>query len=375
MALPSVCLSPESAPLTARDPGHASRGCSIVLCVLIWVLCIAEVPRAHAQGSTLHLGLPISSDSPTGENLREFARQVAARTGGAVRIEIQGENQSYDEEGVVYAVASGAIEMGATPLSRFARDVPLAGAFLQPFLFNFDALVQAATNHDSEIRALIDGEILRRTNARVLWWQPYGSTVILAKTVLAANPAAIATRLVGSPDKQMRDLIRVCGGAPTPVSPTSLSAALQDGTVAAAAADIMNVREHDLWRVARTVVDLRHAPSLFMIVINDDAWQKLSSEHRAILVELAQDAQAVMWARFAAVRAQAYAFASRQGMRIVELAPEDVAAWRACSAPLLEEYSERTGEAGARLFAAYGKLRTAPCCRDAPGKEMPFFSR
>ena len=260
--------------MTARNPGHSRHGRSIVLCLLIWTLCVAAVPRAHAQTTTLHLGLPISSDSPTGQNLREFARQVAARTSGVVRIEIEGENQRYDEGGVVSAVASGAIEMGAAPLSRFASDVPLAGAFLQPFLFNFDALIQAATNHDSEIRALIDEEILRRTNVRVLWWQPYGATVILAKNIIAANPAAIATRLIGASDKQMRDLIRVCGGAPTPVSPASLSAALQEEAVAAAAADIMNVREQELWRVASTIVDLRHAPSLYMVVINNSAWQK-----------------------------------------------------------------------------------------------------
>jgi hypothetical protein len=65
----------------------------------------------------------------------------------------------------------------------------------------------------------------------------------------------------------------------------------------------------------------------------------------------------------------------QRGMRIVEPPAEDVAAWRACSAPLLEEYAERAGEAGSKLFAAYGKLRTAPCCRDAPGKEVPSISR
>ena len=111
-------------------------------------------------------------------------------------------------------------------------------------------------------------------------------------------------------------------------------------------------------------------------MINDKVWQKLSAEHQAILVELAEDAQNLMWARFAAIRQQAYVLAVQQGMRIVELTAEDVAAWRACSAPLLEEYSERTGQAGTKLFAAYGKLRsTDPCCRNAPEKERPFILR
>jgi C4-dicarboxylate-binding protein DctP len=349
------------------------HGRSILLCLLIWILCVVAVPRAHAQTTTLHLGLPISSDSPTGENLREFARQVAALTGGAVRIEIEGESQRYDEQGVVSAVASGAIEMGAAPLSRFTRDVPLAGAFQQPFLFNFDALVDAATRQESEIRKLFDKATLLGAKARVLWLQPYGSSVIVSRKTPATNPMSIATRVVGA-DLQTRDLIRVCGGTPVPVSPASAFTELKNGAIDAAAVDIMSVREYDLWRVADTITNLRHAPSLFTVVIGDKAWQRLSPEQREVFAELAQDAQNYMWARFAADRSRAYEFAARKGMRIVELRADDVAAWRACSAPLLEAYVGRTASAGSQLFMAYGRLRLHDCCRDAPA-EAPFVGR
>jgi hypothetical protein len=73
-------------------------------------------------------------------------------------------------------------------------------------------------------------------------------------------------------------------------------------------------------------------------------------------------------------RAEAYALAVEKGMRIVEPSADDVAAWRACSAPLLEAYMQRAGEAGPKLFAAYGKLRTQPCCREAPA-ETPLSRR
>ncbi len=114
-------------------------------CLLLVVLCLAGAPPARTQTSTLRLSLPISTDSPIGQNVRDFAREVEARTRGAVKIEFQDKVRNYEENEVVSAVASGAIEMGATQLNQFAYDVPLAGAFLQPFMFNFDALVQAAT--------------------------------------------------------------------------------------------------------------------------------------------------------------------------------------------------------------------------------------
>jgi len=350
------------------------RSAAGALCLLLAMLCLVGAPPAFAQTTTLRLSLPISIDSPVGQNIREFARQVEARTGGAIRIEFQGRDRRYEEHEVVSAVASGAIEVGATPLNQFAYDVPLAAAFLQPFLFNFDALVEAATRHESEIRALIEEEILYWTNARVLWWQPYGSSVIFSRKIPATNPTAIAARAVGTPDDQMRELIRICGGTPHLVSPADLFTELQKGTIEAAATDIMNVRERDLWRVADTITNLRHAPSLFMVVINEKAWQRLAPENQEIFGELAQEAQNLMWARFATIKAEAYAFAVRKGMRIVELPADDVAAWRACSAPLLEAYMERAGDAGPKLFTAYGKLRTDACCREAPG-ETPLTHR
>jgi C4-dicarboxylate-binding protein DctP len=356
--------------------GHTSTGrkerracawaASGALTVLVALACLAAPVRA--EKTTLQLSLPISLDSPTGGNIREFARQVDARTSGEVRIELLGKDRRYEEHDIVSAVAAGAIEMGATSLNQFANDVPLTKAFLQPFLFNFDALIEAATKPESEIRVLIEKEILRWTNARVLWWQPYGSSVILSRKLSAANPASIAGRVIGTTDDQTGELLRACGGIPHRVSPAGVFADLENGMTHAAAIDIMNVKERDFWRVSDTLTNLRHLPSLFMIVINDKAWRKLTPGQREILEELAQDAQAYMWARFATVRAEAYAFAVKKGMRIVELTDTDLAAWRACSAPLLEAYLERAGASGPKLFTAYGKLRVDPCCREGPAR-------
>ena len=351
--------------------GAIARRATGALCVLLALLCLPGAP-ALAQATTIRVRLPVSIDSATGLNIREFARQVQARTSGALRIDLQGSDRRHEEHEIVSAVASGAIEVGATSLNQFAKDVPLCAAFLQPFLFNFDSLIEAATKPESEIRTLIDKEILRRTNTRVLWWEPYGSSIIVSKKLPASDPVAIVVRPVGAADDQARELLAACGGLPQLVLPSEAYAALQKGTLAAVATDIMHVRERELWRVADTITNLRYAPSLYIIAINEQAWQKLTPEQQEILTELAQDAQAYMWARFATIRAEAYALAAEKGMRIVQLRAEHVEAWRACSASLLEAYMERAGEAGRKLFMAYGRLRTDACCREPPA-ETPFF--
>jgi len=328
-----------------------------ILTLLLWL----GAPPALAQTTTLRMSLPISADNPIGQSIRDFARQVGVRTGGAVRVEVQDKHLRYEEHEVVAAVASGTIEMGATTLNQFAYDVPLAGAFLQPFLFNFDVLVEAATERGSEIRTLVEDEILYWTNARLLSLQPFGSSVIVSK-----EAPIIAARAVGAPDDLTRELIKACGGTPHLVPPPEVLGELRKGTIKAAITDVVSIREHGLWQVADTITDLRHAPSLFAVIVNEKVWQGLAPAHRELLSELSQEAQSDTWARFTAIRTDAYAFARQKGMKIVEPRPEDVAGWRACTAPLLEAYMERAGEAGPKLFAAYGRLRKAPCCRQLP---------
>jgi C4-dicarboxylate-binding protein DctP len=340
----------------------------------LWLLAALAWSGLARAETLLRLGLPASLDSSASLNILEFARQVQARTTNAIKIELRGEERHQEEHEVLAELASGNLEIGATTLNQVANDIPLARAFLQPFLFNFDALIQAATAHENEVRALIDEDILHKTNARVLWWQPYGSSVIFSQRSPTTNPSAIAARVIGTTDSQSQELIGTCGGAPRRVAPADVFSELQKGRIEAAVTDIMNVRERQLWQVADTITNLRHSPSLLMIAINENAWRRLTSEQQEIVTELAQDAQGYMWGSFATIRAQAYAFAVEKGMRVVELPAEDTAAWRACSAPLLETYMERAGEGGPKLFTAYGRLRTHACCRESPS-EAPFIQQ
>jgi C4-dicarboxylate-binding protein DctP len=70
--------------------------------------------------------------------------------------------------------------------------------------------------------------------------------------------------------------------------------------------------------------------------------------------------------RFAQNEADSYAFARQKGMQVRTLTPDQVAEWRACSAGVLEDYMGRSGELARQLLAAYGRLRTHPCCASGP---------
>jgi C4-dicarboxylate-binding protein DctP len=329
-------------------------------------------PGAQAQKKTLWLNVPASAGNPISENIREFQREVERRTGGALEVATVGKMQLYEDNEVISAVSSGAIEMGATSLNQFAFDVPLAAVFLQPFMFNFDALVRAAAKPGSEIRKLIDEEILYWTNARVLWWQPRGSAVIFSRKVPNITPSTILKHPVGAPDDLTKELTKACGGNPHLVPTSELYDALEKNNIQITMTDIFGVTERNLWQVADTIVNTKHSPSLFIVVINNKVWESLSESQRQALSEAAGAVQERMWDLFAKIEADAYAFAEKKGMKVYQPSPREVVAWRECSAPVLESYVDRIGELGPKLFAAYGRLRTDPCCNSILPEQMPF---
>ena len=54
-------------------------------------------------------------------------------------------------------------------------------------------------------------------------------------------------------------------------------------------------------------------------------------------------------------------------MTVHDLTPDQVADWRACSASIVEDYISNNTDLARQLMAAYGKLRTDPCCTARPG--------
>lgn len=177
-------------------------------------------------------------------------RDVERRTGGMLRIATAGSRRQYEDDEVISAVSSGAVELLTTSLNQCAYDVPMAE-------FNYDALLRASARPGSEIRALVDGEIGYCTNTHVMSWLPRGGAVIFSRRVADLDPAAIADRQVGAPDELTKELTKACGGSPHLMSPSDLYGALE-----------------------------KH--SLFVVIVNDKVWDSLPPDQRRVLAEASE---------------------------------------------------------------------------------------
>jgi C4-dicarboxylate-binding protein DctP len=333
---------------------------------LLAALTILSLPitgSAFAEEVLLRITLHQPASGRIGQNLLEFKRDAEERTKGALKVHLYDNAQFYLDYQVPEAVGSGAIEMGVAPLAQYAADIPAAGLFMQPFLFNSDPIVRAAAARKSEIRAAIDAEIEKKAEVRVLWWQPYGANVILAKGAIA-NPDTIANRKVRVFDEVSAEFVNLCGGTPHIMSDAKQAEAFDLKIVDASIASIASLSDDELWRKIDTITNLRHSENLFLVVMNGSTFDALSPQQQKDVLAAAQKAEDSIWSRFgeAGDTTYALAFAAAKGIKVQQLTPDDTVAWRVCSSSILESYREKAGDLGLKLFQAYGRLRAQTCC-------------
>jgi C4-dicarboxylate-binding protein DctP len=321
---------------------------------------------AAAGEKSLRLTFQQSLSDPLGQNLVKFRGEAEAASAGGIDIELLDGGKLFPEYQVPAAVGGGTIEMGVTPLVQYAPFIPAAGVFMQPFLFNFTAIVKGAAQRGGAIRQLIDTSILNETGARVLWWQPGGWNVIISKQS-AVKPNGIENKTVRVFDEISAEFISLCGGKPEAISESKQAEALDVDLVNATVTSVVSVKNYELWKRTHFLSDIRHSVNILTAVINEDAWQALSEAEKAALSEAAERAETRGWEAFQKSEEDIYAFARAKAMTVEEPRADDLIAWRVCSSPILESFMARAGDAGRTIMETYGKLRADPCCSQAAG--------
>jgi C4-dicarboxylate-binding protein DctP len=310
----------------------------------------------EAAETTLRISLQLPLKSHLGQNLLLFKEEVEKNSNGEIEVEIYDSAQLYKDKEVPQAVASGAIEMGTASLTRFVGEIPAVDIFYLPFLFNSEDLVRKATAPDSPVRGPLDQAMLE-TGARPLWWQAYGGAIMLSKGQPLKTPEDIKGKKVRVFGKTLGEFIEAVGGVPTLTAGSEQFLAYQRGTVDAGMTGVSGVQSRSLWDVMDTITKTNHADIEFVVLINEDFWQGLPEQQKAVIQDTARKAEISVRDEMAAIEARAYDAAKEHGMTVYELTPEDLEAWKAGAAPVIEQYKKSAGALGEELLQAAQEMQ------------------
>jgi C4-dicarboxylate-binding protein DctP len=338
-------------------------------------LAATQAP-AQAQQTKLRATLFLSAaDGLLGQSLVRFKQSVEKSSEKAITVEIFDKGRLYIDDETVGAVATGAVELGVAGFNQFAKRIPGIDILEQPFLFNFEELVRAAADPSSDLRKLIDAAIVETVGVRVLWWQSTGNQIFISNGTTVNEPQQIKDRKVRVFSPTHAVFVKQCGGVPVMVSANKTLDAFKAGQIEMAMGASALIANRELWTVADTITRTLHAPIEFFLIVNERIWQSLPEAHRKILMDAAQDEERQSRQRVTEIESGFYAVFRQKGMTLHDLTADQIADWRACSASIVEEYMLSSSDLARQLLAAYGKLRTEPCCTAGPSTAGPFSRR
>ena len=100
-----------------------------------------------------------------------------------------------------------------------------------------------------------------------------------------------------------------------------------------------------LWEFTDTITRTQHVPVEFLLIINEKTWQSLDYARRTAIAGAAAELSFRCVSNSAEKWRPDSGFCQQQGVRGSEdLTPDQVVEWRACSAGLIADYMDKSGE-------------------------------
>lgn len=326
-------------------------------------LVAASVAAVMALGATaadakqtLRLTLQLPLKSVLGQNVLMFKEEVEKATKGEIEIQIYDSGQLYQDKDVPKAVGSGQVEMGVASLARYVGDVPAVDVFYIPALFDSDAKLRAAVAPGSPVRGPLDAAIAK-TGSRVLWWQAYGSTILLTKGEPLKSPEELKGKKVRVFAKLLGTWVSANGGAPVNVAGSEQYFAYQRGTVDIGMTGPDTIKSRKMWEVMKSVTRAGQAAIEFVVVVNDKAWAKLTADQQKVITTAAANAEKTLRDQFAKIEAEAIEAGKANGMVIHTPAGAEAEAWRKSAEAVRDAFLKGSGPLGKQVYEAAVKLK------------------
>lgn len=241
---------------------------------------------AAAQTVSWKAGLFGPPRSPT-KPAEWWAQQLAARTGGQVKVEmVYGEALAKATE-IPDALRAGAFEVGMFCASYYPGKFPLFTVLDLPFLAPDDMQALARAQLALAAHPSVAAE-LKRWNTKLLLPMPLPQYQIMSQKRIAKveDFKGLRVRVSGEMARALEDFGAVKSLVPAPEVYTSLERGVVDAVTFPSTYAFFSYRVHEISKFLVDKISLGAQPCFYGV--NLAAWQRLSPQQQSLMLELAQ---------------------------------------------------------------------------------------
>ncbi|NJO35294.1 MAG: TRAP transporter substrate-binding protein [Rhodospirillales bacterium] len=258
--------------------------------------------------------------------VQRFQKQVETASKGTLKINAFLNSQLGSEQDTVAQVARGRIDSGGYSVTAGSLLLPELSLLNIPFLFKDQKEQDCVT--DKHLTKLTQDMFLKK-GVVMISWSEVGVADIIGKKPFASPDDLKGLKARSAPNKVAGFMWSQFGANPNPLPVTEWNSAFQTGLIDVADSAPTFYFFSGLSKLAPVVTMTQHQDQGGVVLVNKEAYDKLSDEHKKALTGTESATPA------AQLRAEVRGFESKiremhkaAGGTIVEITPEQRAAWR-----------------------------------------------
>ena len=233
-------------------------------------------------------------DTIVGQTGSHFKEKVEELTGGSVVVDVQASGVLGSENDVLDAILGGSTSIDISRISAFALTsygCNKSKLLSIPFTFENRAHFWNFANSELAPEFLNEPQELGQP-VRGIFYGEEGFRHFFTVKPVSGIADFKGLKLRVSNDPVMNGMVEGLGANPTVVSFGELYSALQTGVVDGAEQPIANYKSNAFPEVANNLILDGHTLGAVQAVITDNAWNKLTENQQAAVMEAAADTQA-----------------------------------------------------------------------------------
>jgi len=310
-------------------------------------LTLAMAP-VHAE--TWNMATPYPEGNFHTKNIRLFAEDVAKTTDGTLEIEIHSGASLFPMAQIKRALRTGQVEMAEFLLSAYGNEDPIYEADSVPFL---------AVTPD-EVRTLYEAQKpmletrFEKEGIVVLYSVPWPRYGLYTKTVVSSVSDFDGMRMRAQ-TAILAKLSELLGAGPVDVQFVEVPQAFQTGVIEAMWTSGTTGVDTQAWDYTENFYDISVVSPRNMVAVNKRAWDALSDETRAAVLEAAARAQTRGWEEANSLAENAKKTLVENGMNTPEMSADLTASLKDVGNTMIASWIEKAGADGEAIAKALGK--------------------
>jgi C4-dicarboxylate-binding protein DctP len=306
-------------------------------------LALAPFAAAAQDPIVIKFSHVVTPDTPKGKGAEKFRELAEKYTGGKVKVEVYPNSQLYKDKEEVDALQLGAVQMLAPSLAKFG---PLGAREFEVFDLPYILPSKAA------LRKVTEGDLGKRLFKKLeskgivgLGYWDNGFKVMSANKPLRTPEDFRGLKMRIQSSKVLEAQMRALGAIPQVMAFSEVYQALQTGVVDGSANTPSNMYTQKHHEVQKFITLSDHGYIGYAVIANKKFWDGLPGDVRGQLEKAMAEATAYANQISQTENDEALAEIKKSGRsELIELTPEQKAAWRKALEPLYADMAARVGK-------------------------------